>query len=923
MKISSVFCALFAVARVGAKATADAAAPAPAPTTGDSADWVHGSYIVELKNDESLASFYNALSSEDGIKTEERMKMGSSNIFNGASFKVLDAAGHDSLKLLDLIRAKSAVKSVWPVRTVTLDAGKTEEPPKTSAPSSGSQKRQESHADNADEPWMADSYMPHLMTQIDRLHAMNITGKGFKIAMMDSGVDYKHPALGGCFGPGCLVEGGYDFPDNDPYDDCFGHGTHVAGTIAAQAAGNKYGFSGAAPGAKLWSYRCWNCAGVGSNEILLASFIKAFEDGADIIQCSNGKYDVAGWADEPWALVASRIAQTGVPVIVSGGNSGGRGMFNPSTPASGLGVESVAAVQNKNDPIFVSSGAYTTDEGQNKTKEHVYGFFAGTPYPAKALTLPLWSVGNDTESTTDACKPLPDDTPDLSDKLVLIRVVPDARASNCYPLDQGANIRAKGGKYIAYYAYSNTTWDEQFVYTEGLEGVISVAPHQGAAWIEMLGRGVQVNVSIPDKASTKEILVELEDHETGGYAADFTSWGPNWELEPKPQVASPGGRILNTYPVKMGSYRVMSGTSMACPLVAGVIALMGEARGGKLDSKLFGRILSTTSKPLPWFDGKTASRELLAPVQQVGSGIVQAYDAVFAKTLFDVQSLRLNDSDHFVAEHSFTIENAGAEAATYEIGHMRALSMYAKIATNAGDVLAGYPNPTVDAWAELTFTPDVVTVPAGGKAQVAVTVVPPQGVNATRLPVYSGYVSINSTREERLVLPYLGVVGSMRSAPIITASGSFLANYGAPADAGTKYTLPTPDPAFEPGTEDNGRLPNFLLTPIMGTRLLHVHVVAVEGNNNNNNNTMKTPTGVACMGALAGWPKRYLASIGQRAYFLGMLADGTVLPPGSYKMVASALRIFGDEAVVGDWDVIETVPFSVQYANGTTLPTTK
>ncbi|KAK7936637.1 uncharacterized protein PG986_015075 [Apiospora aurea] len=885
MRISAVFCALFAVVRVTAEATANP---------------VHGSYIVELEANESLTDFYNALSSEHGIKTEERMSMGSSSkIFNGASFKVLDSAGHDSSKLMDLIAAKPAAKSIWPVRTMTLDAGKTEEP-KTKTPSQGSRKRQESHADG-DDFSSSDTFMPHLMTQIDRLHALNITGKGFRIAMMDSGVDYTHPALGGCFGPGCLVEHGWDFvgdaprggepePDADPFDDCFGHGTHVAGTIAAQAADNKYGFSGAAPRGQ-------------AVVILVASFIRAFEDGADIIQCSNGIYDFAGWGDEPWALVASRIAQTGVPVIVSGGNSGGRGMFNPSTPASGLGVESVAAVQNQNDPIFVSSGTYTTDEGQAKSEENVYGFFAGTPYPAMALTLPLWAVGNDTESVTDACSPLPDDTPDLSDKLVLLRVVPDARASNCYPPDQGQNIRAKGGRYMAYYAYSNTSWDEQFVYTDGIEGVISVAPHQGAAWLEMLGRGVQVNVTIPDKNSTEEVLVELEDHETGGFAAGFTSWGPNWELEPKPQVASPGGRILSTYPTAMGSYRVMSGTSMASPLVAGMIALMGEARGGKLDSKLFNRILSATSKPLPWFDGKT-KHDILAPVQQVGSGLVQAYDAVFAQTLLDVDALRLNDTDHFVANHTFSIENAGAEEATYEIGHMRALSMYAKVSTLSGDVLAGYPNPTVDSWAELTFSPDVVTIPAGGSAQIAVTVVPPQNVNATRLPVYSGYVSINSTRaDEHLVLPYLGVVGSMRAAPILTPGSAFLAANGSPVDANTSYTLPrsVQDPAFEPSTDDEGRLPNMLVSPIMGTRLLHAHVVALDeqGTAKGGNNTMKTPTGVPCMGALAGWPRRYLAALDQRAYFLGLLADGTVLPPGSYRMVASALRIFGDEAVVG------------------------
>ncbi|KAK8076725.1 hypothetical protein PG994_003997 [Apiospora phragmitis] len=938
MRISGVFCALFAVARVTAKAAADASA------SGGSAAWVHGSYIVELEANESLADFYNAISSEHGIKTEERMSMGSSKIFNGASFKVLDSAGHDAPKLMDLIATKPAVKAIWPVRTVTLDVGKTEEPKTPTAPSPSAQKRQDSHATDDDDSSSPDTFMPHLMTQIDRLHALNITGKGFSIAMMDSGVDYTHPALGGCFGPGCLVEGGWDFvgdvpkgsepaPDADPYDGCFGHGTHVAGTIAAQAAGNQYGFTGAAPGAKLRSYRCWNCDGVGSNEILVASFLRAFEEGADIIQCSNGIYEEAGWADEPWALVAGRIAQTGVPVIVSGGNSGGRGMFSPSTPASGLGVESVAAVQNQNDPIFVSSGSYTTDDGQdnNKSADNVYGFFAGTPYPAKALSLQLWAVGNDTESVTDACSPLPDDTPDLSDKLVLLRSVPDARASNCYPPDQGQNIRAKGGKYMAYYAYSNTSWDEEFVYVDGIESVISVAPHQGAAWIEMLGRGVQVNVSIPDKNSTKQVLVELEDHETGGLAADFTSWGPNWDLEPKPQIASPGARILSTYPVAMGSYRVMSGTSMASPLVAGVIALMGEARGGKLDSELFGRILSATSKPLPWFDGKTKA-DILAPVQQVGSGLVQAYDAVFAKTLFDVQSLRLNDTDHFVANHTFTIQNTGSDEATYEIGHMKAPTMYAKISTLRGDMLAGYPNPTVDSWAELSFSPDVfaenqranvctalysvITVPGGGSAQVAVTIVPPQGVNATRLPVYSGYVSVNSTRAEHLVLPYLGVVGSMHSAPVLTSTGVFLANYGSPADANASYTLPTPDPAYEPVPGDEGRLPNMLLDLVMGTRQLHVHVVAL-GEEGATNNTMKTPTGIPCLGPLAGWPMRYLAALSQRAYFLGLLADGTVLPQGSYKMVASALRIFGDETVAEDWDVFETVPFSVQYSNGT------
>src|SRR5205814_1425546 len=62
-------------------------------------------------------------------------------------------------------------------------------------------------------------------------------GKGVVVAVIDTGVDYKHEALGRGFGPGFKVIGGYDFvnKDNDPLDDA-GHGTHVSGIIAGDSA---------------------------------------------------------------------------------------------------------------------------------------------------------------------------------------------------------------------------------------------------------------------------------------------------------------------------------------------------------------------------------------------------------------------------------------------------------------------------------------------------------------------------------------------------------------------------------------------------------------------------------------------------------------------------------------------------------------
>jgi subtilisin family serine protease len=66
-----------------------------------------------------------------------------------------------------------------------------------------------------------------------------LTGKNIKLAIIDTGIDYTHPDLGGCFGPSCKVVSGYDFVnnDNDPIDDQ-GHGTHVAGIAAGNGSYN-------------------------------------------------------------------------------------------------------------------------------------------------------------------------------------------------------------------------------------------------------------------------------------------------------------------------------------------------------------------------------------------------------------------------------------------------------------------------------------------------------------------------------------------------------------------------------------------------------------------------------------------------------------------------------------------------------------
>src|SRR5688572_8420885 len=82
-----------------------------------------------------------------------------------------------------------------------------------------------------------------------------INGKGYSVAVLDTGVDYTHPSLGGRWGR--VVIGGYDFVrnDNDPMDET-GHGTQVAGMIAAKRftyEGRSY--QGIATGAKIVALR--------------------------------------------------------------------------------------------------------------------------------------------------------------------------------------------------------------------------------------------------------------------------------------------------------------------------------------------------------------------------------------------------------------------------------------------------------------------------------------------------------------------------------------------------------------------------------------------------------------------------------------------------------------------------------------------
>lgn len=90
-------------------------------------------------------------------------------------------------------------------------------------------------------------------------NSLNYTGRGQTVCVIDTGINWSHPDLGGCKGSGCKVLDGYDYYNNDtnPMDD-HGHGTYIAGIVAA-----KGGINGTAPDAKLIAMKVCGPSGMG------------------------------------------------------------------------------------------------------------------------------------------------------------------------------------------------------------------------------------------------------------------------------------------------------------------------------------------------------------------------------------------------------------------------------------------------------------------------------------------------------------------------------------------------------------------------------------------------------------------------------------------------------------------------------------
>ncbi len=201
-------------------------------------------------------------------------------------------------------------------------------------------------------------------------------GRDVVVAVIDTGADLTHPELAANLVPGKSFIAGADTPNDDN-----GHGSHVAGIVAAVA--NNGGVVGVAPRAKIMPIKALNFLGSGTETGVAAGITWATDHGAQIINMSLGStvYSV------PIADAVDYAASEGVVLVAAAGNCGDHNYpYNgctyedqPAYPAALAQVIAVAATTESNQQAsFSTSGVYVevAAPGVNIFSTYAFGEYA-------------------------------------------------------------------------------------------------------------------------------------------------------------------------------------------------------------------------------------------------------------------------------------------------------------------------------------------------------------------------------------------------------------------------------------------------------------------------------------------------------------------------------------------------------------------
>lgn len=447
---------------------------------------------------------------------------------------------------------------------------------------------------------------------VDKAWEMGFTGKGLKVGVLDTGVDYAHPDLKGAFQQGSNGPVyGYDSfnQDLDPYEDLprgyFGgypgssHGTHVSGTIVGRAVNVTGDFNqkGVAYKAELHSYKVLGVkdddytseAPTGTSAQIINGIEHAVEDHMDVINLSLGSA-LAKDANSPDSIAVNNAVLAGVIAVVANGNDGSSGhyYYSMGSPASAQLAISVAAATSPSvqyevsvkDSVLAQSNLLRLVAWQSGQTD--FGSIFGTK-PVEAVYVGL---GRETDYISDPTM--------FKDKIVFI-----SRGIISFE-EKVKTAKKMGAKAIIIFNGIDKVEDGVSVPNladdiPGRNGPIGsiAALGDGHDYIPLIDMPGQLGRAIArqlQKWGTLQFnfgsdfkVIQLK----GDTVAEFSSRGPNSDgnYSIKPDVSAPGVNIYSTIPAygKVNpnqnyehAYARESGTSMASPHVAGLALLVKE-----------------------------------------------------------------------------------------------------------------------------------------------------------------------------------------------------------------------------------------------------------------------------------------------------------------------------------------------------------
>lgn len=706
---------------------------------------------------------------------------------------------------------------------------------------------------------------------------LGFNGAGIRVAVMDTGIDYNHPDLGGCFGAGCRVVTGYDFvgdaynadptspsynpipaPDNDP-DDCNGHGTHVSGIIGANG-----GVVGVAPGVTFGAYRVFGCEGSVNDDIMLAAMERILADDMDVLNMSIG--DAFGWPQYPVAQASDRLVKKGIVVVASIGNSGANGLYSAGSPGLGKDVIGVASYDNSH----VQLATFTVTPA-NITAG--YGNAAGSPAAPTSGSLPLAKTGTPA-TTNDGCAALAPGS--MAGKAVLIR------RGTCTFYTKAFNAQNAGAAAVVLYNNSAGRFSPTVAGSPAITiPVVAVSDTEGVAINNAINSGPQTL----NWQNTTGTFV----NPTGGLISSFSSYGLGPDLSLKPDIGAPGGLIRSTYPLELGGYATISGTSMSSPHVAGAVALLLQARPNLKPAQVRD-ILLNSADPKNWFGNPGLG--LLDNVHRQGAGMLDIDDSILSTTTITPAKIATGEGQAGPFVQKLTIQNSAASGVTYDLSFVNALS-------TGGVITPSFFGSD----ASVAFSASSITVQAGKKATVTATITPATGpVNGQ----YGGYIVFTPVGGGQIYrVPFAGFVGDYQGIQALTPTPFNFPALGWTPD-GANFGFASPGDTF---TMQGFDFPYILIHFEHQVQEFRVRIFNADG----------SPVHPVQNFA---FDYSYLPRNSTSTGFFAFAWDGTrlqdngnnkvkVVPDGSYYLVVEALKANGDPNNPAHWETWTSPVFNV------------